>query len=458
MRLPNVVVALILFLVSPFVFTAAHANPAHAAPTDAAQVMSPTAPIGTGFTYQASLERGEELVNEVCDFQFALFDSLSAGNQLGSAETFQNVQVEEGRFTVTLNETDAFGNTAFNGEARWLGISLRCPAGMGNFSALTPRQPVLPAPYAYYALNAPWSGLTGVPAGLLDGVDNDHNHLGQTWITGTTPVGLHIELSNPATTTTALKGQVAQGTGVRGVATEAGGTGVSGNATSTSGSGVGVLGETRSVMGYGIAGINSGTTFNSIGIYGKTGSPDGYAGYFEGAGYFGGNVRVTGSLNTASFVAGAGTVLGDLNIGGALSAPGKNFRIDHPLDPENRYLVHSSVESDEMLNLYTGNATLDANGQAWVTLPDWFGALNTDFRYQLTAIGAPGPNLYIAQPVQDNRFLIAGGTNGQIVSWQVTGVRQDTYALTHPLVVEQDKPAPTPAAESPDAESPAAGQ
>jgi len=141
-----------------------------------------------------------------------------------------------------------------------------------------------------------------------------------------------------------------------------------------------------------------------------------------------------------------------------LSAATKNFRIDHPLDPENRYLVHSSVESDEMLNLYTGNATLDANGQAWVTLPDWFGALNTDFRYQLTAIGAPGPNLYIAQPVQDNRFLIAGGTNGQIVSWQVTGVRQDTYALTHPLVVEQDKPAPTPAAESPDAESPAAGQ
>ena len=41
-----------------------------------------------------------------------------------------------------------------------------------------------------------------------------------------------------------------------------------------------------------------------------------------------------------------------------------------------------------MKNIYYGVAVLDEAGEAIVTLPDWFEALNGDFRYQLTPMGA----------------------------------------------------------------------
>jgi trimeric autotransporter adhesin len=137
----------------------------------------------------------------------------------------------------------------------------------------------------------------------------------------------------------------------------------------------------------------------------------------------------------------AGVFIGDINVTGQISAGTKDFKIDHPLDPANKYLVHSSVESSEMMNLYTGNATLDGNGEATVPLPSWFQAENTDFRYQLTAIGAPGPNLHISQEVANNQFKIAGGAPGMEVSWQITGIRQDAFAKANPLEVESAKPA-----------------
>jgi hypothetical protein len=125
---------------------------------------------------------------------------------------------------------------------------------------------------------------------------------------------------------------------------------------------------------------------------------------------------------------------------GTLSKGGGSFMIDHPLDPANKLLYHSFVESPDMMNIYNGNVELDENGSAWVELPDWFGALNKEYRYQLTPIGAPGPNLYIAQPVIENRFQIAGGEQGMTVSWQVTGIRQDPYAEANRIPVEVEKP------------------
>ena len=132
---------------------------------------------------------------------------------------------------------------------------------------------------------------------------------------------------------------------------------------------------------------------------------------------------------------------GDVTVSGTLSKSSGSFKIDHPLDPANKFLFHSFVESPDMKNVYDGVAVLDANGEAWVELPAWFEALNRDFRYQLTAVGGPGPNLHVADKVKGNRFRIAGGTPGLEVSWQVTGIRQDGYAKLHPIVVEQDKPA-----------------
>ena len=135
----------------------------------------------------------------------------------------------------------------------------------------------------------------------------------------------------------------------------------------------------------------------------------------------------------------AGNFFGDVNVSGTLTATTKHFRVDHPLDPANKYLVHASVESSEMKNIYDGVVVLNANGEAIVQLPDWFEAMNGSLRYQLTAIGAPGPGLYIAQKVSGNHFKIAGAAPGGEVSWQITGVRHDRFAQANPLVVEQPK-------------------
>jgi hypothetical protein len=169
---------------------------------------------------------------------------------------------------------------------------------------------------------------------------------------------------------------------------------------------VGTLGATSCAGTYGVGGC----AVDGDGVVGR--SSNGRAGFFVG------NVVITGSLTKGS---------------GA-------FKIDHPLDPEHQYLYHSFVESAEMLSLYTGNVVLDAQGQATVALPAWFEALNRDFRYQLTAIGRPAPTLYIAEEIADNRFTIAGGQPGMKVSWQVTGVRHDPYAQQHRIPVEEWKP------------------
>jgi hypothetical protein len=147
------------------------------------------------------------------------------------------------------------------------------------------------------------------------------------------------------------------------------------------------------------------------GIYAVTTHASGYAGYFEGP------VHVNGPISQAA--------------GG--------FKIDHPLEPENRYLYHSSVESPDMMNVYNGNVVLDAHGEAWVELPAWFEALNRDFRYQLTPIGGFAP-VYIAEKIAHHRFRIAGGSPGLEISWQVTGVRQDPWAEAHRIPVQEDKP------------------
>jgi hypothetical protein len=151
------------------------------------------------------------------------------------------------------------------------------------------------------------------------------------------------------------------------------------------------------------------------------------------------NVGIFGYTTTSSGVRWAGYFLGDINVTGTVAKAKSITIIDHPLDPRNKYLSHSSVESDQMMNIYNGNVNLNLKGQATVKMPDWFDALNTDFRYQLTAIGAPGPNLYISKKITDNSFEISGGSEGMEVSWQVTGIRNDSYAKKNPIEVETNK-------------------
>ncbi len=135
----------------------------------------------------------------------------------------------------------------------------------------------------------------------------------------------------------------------------------------------------------------------------------------------------------------AALFIGDVRVTGTLTAGAKNFVVDHPLDPANKYLAHTSVESCEQASVYSGNIVLDDHGEAGVNLPAWVEALCEDFRYQLTGVGGSAP-VYIADEVADNQFRIAGGPAGMKVSWQLTGIRKDAWAKAHPLVVEQDKP------------------
>jgi hypothetical protein len=137
----------------------------------------------------------------------------------------------------------------------------------------------------------------------------------------------------------------------------------------------------------------------------------------------------------------------------------KPFRIDHPADPENRYLLHYAVESPEVINFYRGMVTLDAAGAAVVTLPDYFARINAAPSYQLTAVGASMPGLYVAEEisavalatgaaaapttaVETCRFRIAGGVAGARVSWQVQAVRNDAYIRLRgaPVEVQKDEP------------------
>jgi hypothetical protein len=189
----------------------------------------------------------------------------------------------------------------------------------------------------------------------------------------------------------------------------------------------GVIAVTKADGGYGVTGIYALTSGSGYAIYGKSQSPGATAIYGE-------------NYTTGGY---AGLFSGTVAIYGNFSASGtKAFRIDYPLDPANKYLYHYAVESPQVQNQYNGTVTLDANGEAVVDLPVYFSAVNAGpFQYQLTAIGAPGPNLYIAQEVTGSQFKIAGGAPGMKVSWLLFGLRNDPWMRDNPQTDVADKPA-----------------
>jgi hypothetical protein len=130
---------------------------------------------------------------------------------------------------------------------------------------------------------------------------------------------------------------------------------------------------------------------------------------------------------------------GNVSIGGSISKGSGSFKIDHPLDPANKYLYHSFVESPDMMNVYNGNVVTDKHGMATVVLPEYFEALNSDFRYQLTVIGRFAQAI-VASEISHNQFSIRTDKPKVKVSWQVTGIRHDAYADAHRIQVEEDKP------------------
>ena len=187
--------------------------------------------------------------------------------------------------------------------------------------------------------------------------------------------------------------------------------------------------------GTGVLGMGGQASNNAIG------SDGGDGGYFSGgsSASSSGGAGIIAIAGTGAATGWGGEIFGDLDVLGNIFGGSKNFKIDHPLDPANKYLVHTSVESSEMLNIYSGNVTTDSRGGAAVVLPEWFQELNTDFRYQLTVIGQFAQAI-VSQEISNGQFSIKTDKPNVKVSWQVSCVRQDPYAKAHPLEVEQLKP------------------
>lgn len=334
----------------------------------------------SAFNYQGRLVRQGAAANGAFDFRFILYTADIGGSQVGPIITSGNVSVQGGLYSTALD----FGAGAFPGDARYLEVHVRAH-GAASYEVLQPRLALTSAPYAVRSATVPWGGIVGLPAGFADGVDNDTTY---TASRGIAVYGNDIQAVAPID----IYGQKSTRTGAVLSATASDGYYATRFSSTNN---IAVLGETT-----------SGTA-----VYGSSGT-GGTAGDFRG------NVRITGTL----------------------SKGGGSFKIDHPLDPANKYLYHSFVESPDMKNIYDGVVTLDDRGEATVTLPDYFGALNRDFRYQLTCIGGHAP-VYVAREIAANAFTIAGGTPGLKVSWQVTGTRQDAFANANRIPVEEDKPA-----------------
>ncbi|MCS7073759.1 MAG: hypothetical protein NZ108_04760 [Bacteroidia bacterium] len=190
--------------------------------------------------------------------------------------------------------------------------------------------------------------------------------------------------------------------------------GVFGSSIGTAGWRIGVYAQASAVgtgtQNYGVLGIAD-TGDVRVGVFGFARPiTNSFAGYFNG------NVTVTGTLAKA----------------------GGTFKIDHPQDPANKYLVHSFVESPDMMNIYNGNIITDANGYAEIEMPSYFEALNKDFRYQLTPIGQAA-QVYVAKELDNGRFAIQADKPTVKISWQVTGIRKDPWANQNRVVVEPEK-------------------
>ncbi len=193
-----------------------------------------------------------------------------------------------------------------------------------------------------------------------------------------------------------------------------------------------------SVNDYGIVGI---TTNGWGGVYGETtGKAHGILGYhnsndqlWAGVYGFGGSENYAGRFDGTVLNYGSVYIYNDLSVYGD-----EYFGTDHPLDPANKYLIHSGVASSERMNIYNGNVVTDVSGSAVVKLPDYFQSYNTDYRYQLTVIGQFAQAI-VDKEISNNSFTIRTDKPNVKVSWQIAGIRNDQYARLNPFINEKEK-------------------
>jgi hypothetical protein len=313
-------------------------------------------------------------------------------------------------------QSDGEGVSGYSSSAGGYGTAGFCNAGTG-----------------VYGQTASGNGVRGTDTG-----NNDYGLLGGVEpISGNNvPIGVFGFDSN---TGYGVYGQGTNGPGIRGVSTNSDGGDFFAN-----GSAVGVFAQSASGVGgyFGGGGDGQGIDVTSVNGYGGEFTTEAAVGVFVTAGNADGGdfTSNSGGYGISAYGAmGAGYFNGNIVVTGSVTNAGASLRIDHPLDPANEYLNHASVESDEMKDMYDGNVVTDGNGDAVVKMPAWFQSLNTEFRYQLTVIGQFAQAI-ISSELANNQFSIKTDKPNVKVSWQVTGVRHDAYSNAHPLNVEQVKP------------------
>jgi hypothetical protein len=451
---------------------------------------SATAGVPHMIFYQGHLtDAGGTPLDTAINMTFTIYDD-STGGTVWWTETQMGVVVSNGLFNVLLGSVNAIIDTLFAGNSRWLGIQI------ASDPEIVPRTRLVTVPYAYRVATV--DGATGghvfgsiqlhsdlVVGGLIQGepgglyvTNGDAPFLQVEGSTEQVGIGMidpnaqfHVEtqdyyysgsftgldpsdsvrvvqaeyLGEDAYDAVAVYGRSApvDGYGYGGYF-QGGYMGVSGRVAATGdGAYSGVFGRASGGAGWnmGVQASASGPSTNvGVQAHASNGGENwGVWGHAEGGGGGATNYGIYGSADGTGSVY-AGYFDGNVGVTDTFYAGMKLFKIDHPLDPENRYLVHACVESADMMNVYNGNVILDAQGEAAVELPNYFEALNGDFRYQLTCIGGFAP-VFVAQEVVENQFTIAGGEPGMKVSWQVTGIRRDPFAAANGMQVEVDKPA-----------------
>jgi hypothetical protein len=150
----------------------------------------------------------------------------------------------------------------------------------------------------------------------------------------------------------------------------------------------------------------------------------GWGVYAEGRGSAGVGIEATGGQW-------AGEFKGNVHITGTITQPIAQMRIADPLDPAHKALVHYSVDAPQAMNIYNGNVVTTSKGFATVTMPRWFEALNRSFRYQLTVVGRSFARAIVWRPIRNGSFVIRTDRPHVKVSWQVAGIRHDSYANAH---------------------------
>jgi len=367
--------------------------------------------------------------------------TFSIGGGTIVAGSFSGIDWANGPYYLKT-ETDPTGGTTYtvSGTTQFLSVPYALHAGNGfsgdyNDLTNTPTFAANTLDQAYDQGGAGAGRLITADAGEVEIQNNTANGIALRTRTLNTGVGIIATSVTSGNTFSAIQASTNASSNLTSAiigSSSGGANGVSGQIEATATGSAGIYGNNlRANGGYGVYGI---------GLNGTVGETN----YRNGFGVYGRNYDALGPL-TSNAVGTYG--LGYVGVWGDQSDPNgfsvysngdfgaagtKAFSIDHPLDPEHKYLRHFSIESDEVLNVYRGNASFDANGEAIVTMPDYFEAVSSDnCTYQLTPVGAYAP-LYIKEKMENGQFTIAGGTAGMEVSWILHTERNDPYMQQNP--------------------------